>query len=545
MIRRLLISAGLLIAGLAHAACTDCAGSAGYVVVTVAASLVDEVIPFISLDLDDLPVEWWDELNTAGDTTGESIRVTASDGTTELPVHVVVFDGGADTGRANFLATGLSASVDTDYWIWGGNPSATMYAATDTYGRNAVYADYEIVYTMEGGTITDVTGNHGDATLVNTPTTAQTGPVASTSAVLFDDASSEYLHDDVSGMDWPISIETWTYLDTAVAKATAAALSSTASSIINYMYVWNNSMPRLAGTMKGGSGSESQAVWATAVSTNTWYYHAITRDDDTGTTTIWNNGVSRATNATTVVAPSWNKFAIGALYDSSVGDYFSGKIGFSAVSLGAHSANYWSTSYAMWTNASFSSAGAFVPNDSCTSGSTGWVLFQTAANDATGGDTAWTNVTNALVDDSNTADATSVAAGDTTDDLELTDPDYGTTVPTTADSYTVSFRVKRIRESGSGKEILDDTIQAIVGGTPTGDDLSDVDEWTSAANTVDYVSTYAWTGTEFDADLGISIRGLSDGVNSATASIYVAWIKVDWTCGDAAANTRGFFALTE
>lgn len=78
---------------------------------------------------------------------GGDIRVTTSDGETELPREVVDIDTGGSTGELYFEAPLLSASTDTTFYIYFNNATATDYATTDTYGAENVWANnFEVVY---------------------------------------------------------------------------------------------------------------------------------------------------------------------------------------------------------------------------------------------------------------------------------------------------------------------------------------------------------------------------------------------------------------
>jgi hypothetical protein len=106
---------------------------------SVSADLTDFVV---YIDLSDLPTtEFWGTVaNGGGD-----IRCYKSDGTTQLAREVVSCATATDTGvlHVRFAGT-LSSSVDTDIQIW--TDEGTEPAVTATYGRNNVWADYQIVH---------------------------------------------------------------------------------------------------------------------------------------------------------------------------------------------------------------------------------------------------------------------------------------------------------------------------------------------------------------------------------------------------------------
>jgi len=203
-----------------------------------------------------------------------------------------------------------------------------------------------------------------------------------------------------------------------------------------------------------------------------------------------------------------------------------------------------------WNGALYS-AGAWTALDSgCTSGSTGWVLF-TAVSQSTSADMNWTDAANSIIDDSTYAWA-DLESGvvENTEYLNLTDIDFDTTtIPVGADSYTVQVRVKKYRGTGGGDEINDLTVQFIdETGTRIGDNMADTaTDWPTTASTFDYTITgHVFDGTEFDADSGLAFRATgNNGASISQARFVTGWMKVDWQCGDDAAKSRGFFALTE
>lgn len=142
----------------------------------VSADLTDFVV---YVDLSDLPTtEFWGTVaNGGGD-----IRVYKSNGTTQLAREVVSCDTATDTGELHIKFTGtLSSSVDTVIQIHADGTSSEP-AVTATYGRNAVWSDYNAVYHMSEHPALDSSGNGNDFT-------AENGAAAPTSFVLGDGLS--------------------------------------------------------------------------------------------------------------------------------------------------------------------------------------------------------------------------------------------------------------------------------------------------------------------------------------------------------------------
>jgi len=149
-------------------------GSAGYATVTTLATAVDEAVPFCVVYLSDLPADFWTAMDTASDTDGKTIRVSTSDGTTQLACVPIGVNTGTDTGCLIFLGTGMSASVDVDYRIYVGNASLSMPTASGGMGEQAVFAAYAGVY-FPGVATRDWTSGGRTLTAVNSPGTAARG----------------------------------------------------------------------------------------------------------------------------------------------------------------------------------------------------------------------------------------------------------------------------------------------------------------------------------------------------------------------------------
>jgi hypothetical protein len=127
----------------------------------------------VYVNLADMPAGFWTNVQADGD----DIRVTERNRVTETAYELVSIDTGASTGELHFLADTLSSVGTSSFYLYYGNATATAYAATDTYGRNAVWASYMMVhhFNMASGTSTDATGKGNDAAGVNSPNYRTTG----------------------------------------------------------------------------------------------------------------------------------------------------------------------------------------------------------------------------------------------------------------------------------------------------------------------------------------------------------------------------------
>lgn len=157
--------------------------------ITIDKDKVDDVLSNfpVYLNLASLGSDFFDNVKDAG----ADIRITTSDGETEVPVEIVAIDKDTDTGELHFKAPSLSSTVDTVFYIYYRNSEASLPAVDSTYGRNNVWSDYVAVYHMQ-----ESSGNRISATGNNTLTDNNT--VASATGKIgrgadFEANNSEYL----------------------------------------------------------------------------------------------------------------------------------------------------------------------------------------------------------------------------------------------------------------------------------------------------------------------------------------------------------------
>jgi hypothetical protein len=80
---------------------------------------------------------------------GGDIRVTLADGTTQVPLDMVEYNAGSDTGEIHFLGVSISSSVDTDFYIYYGNAAASKEARGAANGGDNVWdGSFDLVYHM-------------------------------------------------------------------------------------------------------------------------------------------------------------------------------------------------------------------------------------------------------------------------------------------------------------------------------------------------------------------------------------------------------------
>lgn len=101
----------------------------------------------LMIRLQDLPGPFWALVRS----DGGNIRAYASDGVTQLPIDVTYINKTRSIGRI-FTKINLLSASNNDIVIKVLDPSVTALAVTDTYGRNAVWSDYEVVWVFPDAT---------------------------------------------------------------------------------------------------------------------------------------------------------------------------------------------------------------------------------------------------------------------------------------------------------------------------------------------------------------------------------------------------------
>ncbi len=270
--------------------------------ITIESSEVEEDLEDfpIYINLADLPGDFHSNVRS----DGGDIRVTKSDGKTELAREVVFYNPSTDTGELHFKNTGtLANATDTDFYIYYGNSSAVDYAASSTYGRNNVWTDYEAVYHLEDET--DSTGNGRTLSQQGTTTFATTSQKLAGKYADFGVAggNSLYRHNDNFGLlhNDPQSWSFWYKIYTLQQNNYDHILFSKASQngsgygwYTNY-YRYISSNPLLTWTrMRGGDADGVNLTESITLATSTWYHSAQTFDGSS-TNEGWRNGISKGT----------------------------------------------------------------------------------------------------------------------------------------------------------------------------------------------------------------------------------------------------------
>jgi len=315
-------------------------------------SISDDLLSFpVYVDLADLGDDFW--TNVKAD--GGDIRVTAGDGTSELPRELVSIATTTKTGELYFQANALSTTTESTFYLYFGSSTATNYADTDTYGAHNVWDDdYVLVAHMDDLTTSSIensAGNSNDGTK-----DAPLNPVESSGKF---GQAQDFVDDDVSHGDLGIAagsstVEVWARPD---------LLSGGSSEQDQYGFTILASAPGSGGTYSpwltlGGSGGAADEVRYCAytdsatcptssgagLTAGEWYYIAATSSKG-GATGVSINGRS-VLNYTNGGTRNWgNTFTLGDLRPTRA-IYFDGLIDEVRVTSGIRSTAWVDTTYA-------------------------------------------------------------------------------------------------------------------------------------------------------------------------------------------------------
>jgi hypothetical protein len=324
------------------------------VAVTVDAAEVDaDLTDFpVYVDLGDLPAGFHTHVNS----DGSDIRVTTSDGATEVPREVVTYDAATDSGEIHFKGD-LSNTTDTTFYIYYGNATATEPAVDATYGAENVWTNgYKGVWHMQDGTTlsaVDSTSNDNDGT-ISTPS-ATSGKIDGAGS--FNGTSDRIILPRTTSLSqttgW--TLQAWTYATAApqgpgvIAEAYAGAESSTNDSDVQYELGF--------GINEGPGGSSALKIgyyngtWHTVTdpagnaTTNTWL--SIAGSWNGTTLALYKNGSSVASsNPGSAVPTGAGKFFIGRRHDAAGSvNFFPGYIDEVRISSAARASTWISTEY--------------------------------------------------------------------------------------------------------------------------------------------------------------------------------------------------------
>ncbi len=156
---------------------------------------------------------------------GGDIRVTTSDGLTEVPFEIVSISTGGQTGELHFRTPTLSTSTNSTFYVYYGNSSASLYASTTAYGARNVWSNgYEAVYHLDSNpasTTIDSTRNGRNLTQLGSMNSSDVVAGAIGNGIDFDGTDDRLTN---ASFAWPnasntVTVTAWNNVATAETKA--------------------------------------------------------------------------------------------------------------------------------------------------------------------------------------------------------------------------------------------------------------------------------------------------------------------------------------
>jgi len=144
-------------------------------------------------------------------------------------------------------------------------------------------------------------------------------------AVLFDDANTEWIKDDATGLtSYPVSVSCHFNLDTQAVNHGLFLLTDSASGNDWLSLLYADTGGILRAYAKSG-GTTSNAMTSTGWSTDTWHVGSASWASTTSRA-VYLDGGSKGGSATSRTPSSIDRLAVGALADASVDDFVSGRV---------------------------------------------------------------------------------------------------------------------------------------------------------------------------------------------------------------------------
>lgn len=290
--------------------------------ITVDAAKVDaDLSDFpVYVKLADLPAGFHNNVKS----DGSDIRVTKSDGTTEVPREVVYYDATNDVGELHFKAAGtLSGTENTAYYIYYGNSSASDYGVTDTYGRNNVWdANYKGVYHFGNGSSLAVTDSTGNNNATNNSATATAGQVGG--GVNFN-GSSHYMTTamTIGALGSSFTLSMWASSTNTATTTTPIAFNSDANDTGWALILVNASNWRW---QKDEGAFPFIQSTVSRVNDDWIHYTVTTTGSSAGNTKLFTDGVQQDDAVAVPTPTSTYTTKIGRQLPGSPSRYFSGKL---------------------------------------------------------------------------------------------------------------------------------------------------------------------------------------------------------------------------
>ncbi len=256
----------------------------------------------VYVNLNHLPSTFFDDVLA----NGADLRVTKSDGITQVAREVVFLDKSTNAGELHFVANGtLSNSANGIYYLYYNNGTAAEPSASSTYGKNNVWVNnYAGVWHMQeavnntGGGYTDSTSNSNNATGISMALTAVTGKLSGKAQDLDGTADFIYTPDTASLrdiMESNFTLSAWHYPDEVPNNSpwynafdgVICREGQHAGILYEYQSFYQISV------WAGGGSSYDATSTPTTFADNTWHYAADVVSTSNTTESLFVDGAQR------------------------------------------------------------------------------------------------------------------------------------------------------------------------------------------------------------------------------------------------------------
>lgn len=224
------------------------------------------------------------DIKAGAKANGDDILFTSSDGTTKLDHVIEKWDNGTGELVAWVRIPTLSGSVDTDIYVYYGNPSAT-----DQQNPTGVWAShFKGAYLLNeaSGNLLDSTSNSNDGIATGTPTYQQAGKFGY--AIDFDQGDYFTLGARAGITDTTHTIVTWIYCDADEPHLVLAVDGS-----ISPMFRVDSANGGFVYNQPDTGGHNSRYAHGEASLNGAWYRHIVRRNGNGNDFDFWLNGTKK------------------------------------------------------------------------------------------------------------------------------------------------------------------------------------------------------------------------------------------------------------
>ena len=264
-----------------------------YEVITIDSVFIDDDIYSLPVyvDLSHLSDNFWSMTPSGSSTVGTDIRITTDElNPVELAYDLVWASSTAKQGELYFKADYVSSSTDTSFRIYYNGSTTVKYHPSDTYGAEAVWSDYIVVWHMNSNTRQiDSSGNLSDYL----PGTGFTRPTLNSDGNIVMDSNDDFAHNSIQKY-----FKNWTsfsYWDPNNNNSTDAQVNpkNAGFSLFEVANINTNLQ-----TVRVRSGGASRSTVSGPRSSTTPQTLTITYDDNNQKISIYSNGEYRSSTLT-------------------------------------------------------------------------------------------------------------------------------------------------------------------------------------------------------------------------------------------------------